>query len=59
LKWVFAGFVLALAGFALHLLVHPRRLRLRRDGDRWLLEGWAMRDDWRFERQWREWERGI
>ncbi|MDP2783812.1 MAG: cytochrome c biogenesis protein ResB [Sulfurimicrobium sp.] len=58
LKWVFAGFVLALAGFALHLLVHPRRLRLRRDGDGWLLEGWAMRDDWRFDRQWREWERG-
>lgn len=58
LKWVFAGFVLALAGFALHLLVHPRRLRLRRDGDGWLLEAWVLRDDWRFERQWREWERG-
>ncbi len=57
-QWVFAGFVLALAGFALHLLIHPRRLRLRRDGDRWLLEAWVLRDDWRFERQWREWESG-
>ncbi|MFA5241202.1 MAG: cytochrome c biogenesis protein ResB [Sulfuricella sp.] len=58
LKWVFAGFVLALAGFAMHLLFHPRRLRLRRDGDGWLLEAWTLRDDWRFERQWREWEGG-
>lgn len=57
-KWIFAGFVLALAGLALHLLLHPRRLRLRRDGEVWLLEAWAMRDDWRFERQWREWESG-
>lgn len=57
-KWVFAGFILALAGFALHLLFFPRRLRLRRDGDGWLLEAWTLRDDWRFERQWREWERG-
>lgn len=57
-KWVFAGFVLALTGFALHLLLHPRRLRLRRDGEGWLLEAWTLRDDWRFERQWREWERG-
>lgn len=59
LMWVFAGFVLALSGFALHLLVHPRRLRLRRDGEGWRLEAWVMRDDWRFERQWREWERGT
>lgn len=58
LKWVFAGFILALTGFALHLLLHPRRLRLRRDGDGWLLEAWTLRDDWRFERQWREWESG-
>lgn len=58
LKWVFAGFVLALAGFALHLVFHPRHLRLRRDGEKWRLEAWAMRDDWRFDRQWREWERG-
>ncbi len=59
LPWVFAGFILALAGFALHLLFRPRRLRLRRDGDGWRLEAWVMRDDWRFERQWREWERGA
>jgi hypothetical protein len=58
LKWIFAGFVLALSGFALHLLLHPRRLRTHREGDRWLLEAWIMRDDWRFDRQWREWERG-
>jgi len=57
-RWIFAGIVLALAGFALHLLVFPRRLRLRRDGDKWQLESWTLRDDWRFERQWREWERG-
>lgn len=58
LKWVFAGFVLALSGFLLHLLFHPRRLRVRRNGDKWLLEAWIMRDDWRFDRQWREWESG-
>ncbi len=57
-QWVFAGFILALSGFALHLLVFPRRLRLHRDGDVWLLEAWTLRDDWRFERQWREWESG-
>lgn len=57
LKWVFAGFVLALAGFALHLLLHPRRLSIRREGEGWRLEAWTMRDDWRFERQWREWEK--
>lgn len=56
-KWIFAGFVLALAGLAMHLLLHPRRLRLRREGDQWLLEAWTLRDDWRFERQWREWEK--
>jgi cytochrome c biogenesis protein ResB len=58
LKWIFSGFVLALAGFALHLLLHPRRLRLRREDNGWLLEAWTLRDDWRFERQWREWESG-
>ncbi len=58
ITWIFAGFGLSLAGFALHLLVRPRRLRWRRDGDRWLLEAWVLRDDWRFDRQWRDWERG-
>jgi hypothetical protein len=53
---VFAGFVLALAGFGLHLLVQPRRLRLRRQDDKWLLEAWVLRDDWRFDRLWRGWE---
>ncbi len=57
-KWVFAGFILSLSGFVLYFLLHPRRLRLRRDGDGWLLEAWSMRDDWRFDRQWREWESG-
>ena len=56
LKAVFAGFIIALAGFVLHLLLHPRRLRLRREGEGWVLEAWTLRDDWRFERQWREWE---
>ncbi len=55
---VFSGMVMALSGTLLRLLLRPRRLRLRRDGDGWLLEAWVLRDDWRFERQWREWERG-
>lgn len=52
---VLAGFVIALAGFLLHLLVHPRRLRLTHGQTGWELEAWAMRDDWLFERQWRGW----
>lgn len=55
---VFSGMAMALSGTLLRLLCRPRRLRLRRDGEVWLLEAWAMRDDWRFERQWREWESG-
>lgn len=56
---VFAGFALALSGFALHLLFAPRRLRLYREGEQWVLEGWARGDDWRFERRWREWEASV
>lgn len=53
---VFAGMASLLAGTLLQLLFHPRRMRLRRDGEAWRVEGWALRDDWRFARQWREWE---
>lgn len=56
---VLAGFVIALAGFLLHLLVRPRRLRLVRGQAGWELEAWAMRDDWLFERQWRCWEAQV
>lgn len=56
IQLVFAGFVITLGGFLLHLLVRPRRLHLVRREDGWELSGWAMRDDWRFERQWREWQ---
>lgn len=51
-RMVFVGYVVTLVGFLLHLLVLPRRLRLVRQGDRWELEGWAVRDDWRFEAEW-------
>lgn len=53
---VFAGFVIALSGFFLHLIFRPRRLRLAQGQEGWELEAWAMRDDWRFERQWRRWQ---
>lgn len=56
---VLAGFMIALAGFLLHLLVRPRRLRLVRGPAGWELEAWAMRDDWLFERQWRCWEEQV
>jgi cytochrome c biogenesis protein ResB len=56
---VLAGFVIILAGFLLHLLVRPRRLRLVRGQAGWELEAWAMRDDWLFERQWRCWEAQV
>lgn len=59
LRIVLAGFVIALAGFLLHLLVRPRRLRLVRGKDGWELEAWTMRDDWLFERQWRRWEAQV
>jgi hypothetical protein len=54
---VFAGMACLLAGTLLSLLFHPRRLRLRRDGATWRVEAWALRDDWRFARRWREWEK--
>lgn len=56
---VLAGFVIALAGFLLHLLVRPRKLRLVRGQAGWELDAWAMRDDWLFERQWRRWEAQV
>lgn len=54
---VFAGMASLLTGTLLSLLFHPRRMRLRRDGETWRVEAWALRDDWRFARQWREWEK--
>ena len=59
LQIVLAGFVIALTGFLLHLLVRPRKLRLARGQTGWELEAWAMRDDWLFERQWRSWEAQV
>lgn len=56
---VFAGFVIALAGFLLHLLVRPRRLQLAIRDEGWELRGWSLRDDWQFEKQWREWQADI
>jgi len=53
---VFAGMAMVLGGVLLHLLFRPRRLRLEQGEDGWVLQAWVMRDDWRFERQWREWE---
>lgn len=55
---VFAGMVMVLGGVLLHLLLRPRRLRLEQGEGGWVLQAWVMRDDWRFERQWREWENG-
>ena len=52
---IFAGMILALTGFAMHLLFVPRRLSLQREGEQWLLQGWARPDDWCFERDWNEW----
>lgn len=59
LNIVLTGFVITLAGFLLHLLVRPRRLRLVRGQAGWELEAWAQRDDWLFERQWRCWEAQV
>lgn len=56
IQLVLAGFVVTLAGFLLHLLVRPRRLQLARREGGWELQGWSLRDDWQFERQWREWQ---
>jgi len=53
---VFAGMAMVLGGVLLHLLFRPRRLRLEQGKGGWVLQAWVMRDDWRFERQWREWE---
>ncbi len=54
---VFAGMVMALGGILLHLMLRPRRLRLEQGEDGWVLQAWVRHDDWRFERQWREWEK--
>lgn len=55
---VFAGMAMVLGGVLLHLLFRPRRLSLEQGEDGWVLQAWVTRDDWRFERQWREWEGG-
>jgi cytochrome c biogenesis protein ResB len=57
-KAVFAGFVIALGGLLLQLLLRPRRLWLVEHEGGWELQGWALRDDWRFEAGWRRWQAG-
>ncbi len=51
---VFAGFLVMLGGFLLHLLWWPRRIEVIQDGERWTLRAWVMPSDWRFFACWRE-----
>ena len=52
---VFAGFAITLAGFLLHLLLHPRRLEVVQEGERWAVRVWAMPGDWRLDERWKQW----
>ena len=51
-QMVFAGFVILLAGFLLHLLSHPRGIEVIPEGESWTVRAWSMRGDWRFDEQW-------
>ena len=56
---VFAGFILALGGFLLHLVIGFRRVELVITADGWEVRAWVMRNDWRFRQQWDCWQRQI
>lgn len=51
---VFAGFIVMLGGFLVHLVVYPRRIEIvQRDGE-WELRAWVMPSDWRFKESWEQ-----
>ena len=52
---VFAGFIVTLFGFLLHLLIYPRRIEAVQEGDVWTVRAWIMPGDWKFDEQWRRW----
>jgi cytochrome c biogenesis protein ResB len=55
MRLVFAGFVLTLVGFLLHLLVPFRRVALVVTPEGWEVMGWVMRGDYRFNELWSCW----
>ncbi|HEC17005.1 MAG TPA: hypothetical protein ENI99_10630 [Sedimenticola sp.] len=52
---VFAGFVLTLGGFFLHLVIRFRRVEMLTTPEGWEVRAWVMRGDWRFGEQWDLW----
>ena len=52
---IFAGFIVTLAGYLLHLVVYSRRVELSVNEDGWRARAWVNACDTRFERQWQAW----
>ncbi len=51
---VFAGFIVMLGGFLLHLLHYPRRIEVTQGDSKWVVRIWVMPSDWRFKEFWQQ-----
>ncbi|VAX10950.1 hypothetical protein MNBD_GAMMA26-1783 [hydrothermal vent metagenome] len=56
---VFAGFLLVLGGFLLHLLVRFRRVEVVKNHTGWEVRAWVIRNDLWFETQWSGWQKLV
>jgi len=56
---VFAGFLLALGGFLLHLLFRFRRIEIVKNQKGWEVKAWVMNHDLWFETQWSDWRKLV
>jgi len=56
---IFAGFVITLLGFLLHLLFWPRRMEWMVTDEGWVVRVWVRRGDDAFEEKWHAWCRQL
>ncbi len=56
---IFAGFIITLLGFLLHLLFWPRRLEWTVTSDGWIVRAWVRRGDDVFDERWHAWCRQL
>ncbi len=58
---IFAGFIITLLGFLLHMLFWPRRVEWVLKGDQWRVQAWVRKGDLTFEQKWNDWchEQGL
>jgi len=52
---IFAGFIITLLGFLLHLLFWPRRVEWTITDDGWQVRAWVRRGDGAFDAKWTAW----